>query len=97
MRFLFLFILLIQNTYAHRVTLGFEGINYEATGDQKSLTVSNNLDSVSLVQVFSNINGLVSTVKLNRKKEKKILLRKTKGEKLYIMGINPPTKKIEIK
>ena len=97
MRSFFLFILLIESSYAHRVTLSFEGIKHEKTGDQKYLTVSNNLDSISLVQVFSNINGLVNTVKLNRKKEKKILLSKTKGEKLYIMGIKPPTKRIEIK
>ena len=97
MRSLFLFILLIESSYAHRVTLSFEGIKHEKSGDNKSLTVSNNLDSTYLVQIFSNINGLINTVKLDRKKEKKILLTKTKGEKLYIMGIKPPTKKIEIK
>ena len=94
MRFFVLIFLMFENAYAHRVSLGFTDIKHLKSGDNNSLTIQNNLDIVAMVQLISNKKGIITTIKVNQKKEKKIALVKTKGEKLFFMGVRPPTKKI---
>ena len=97
MRLLICFFIIIQSVQAHRVTLDLSGTDYAQSGTKGSLTVFNNLDITALVQVYSEQKGLYATIKVNRKKEKKIALSGRKGEKFYFMGIRPPTKKIFLK
>ena len=94
MRLFICLFLIIKNVHAHRVTLDLSGTKYTHSGNKESLTIFNNLDVTALVQVLSVKKGLYATVKVNRKKEKKVILSSGKGEKFYFMGVRPPTKKI---
>ncbi len=93
------FILILNSAFGASVFIDLEGIKVNSgqkvSSPNKVLSVENKLNSGSIVQIFKN-NSLFKTIVLKTGESKSVKLPRGRFDKFHVIGVKPPTEKIDI-
>jgi len=94
MKYIFLiplFLFISFKSFSSVVNFSYKGIEISSSDNKDVVLIRNNLDVDNYVQLWKN-ESLDQTIKITAKRDKTINI--SSNFKYFIMGINPPTKKV---
>ena len=97
MRFLFIFFILVTNSFAHQLifeTKGFSLIKAKTFKKNQPVTIENKKHSDIWVRLLDEENKVLNVFKILMNSSRQVVLKQKKNKNYFVEVISPPGKKV---